>query len=154
LNIGQHDELGEQMDIEVDVEELKYNAGEMRKKYQALKTTLRKVQKSKNGRANPALFEQREQTLNDFKSKVLVVQQSLKELALGVERSIEKINEANNAAFEIVRKEFSKQFATVIPNKRADLRRVNPEGPLEEGVHFVISDLNSEEWREGRSASG
>jgi predicted ATP-grasp superfamily ATP-dependent carboligase len=70
LNIGQHDELGEQMDIEVDVEELKYNAGEMRKKYQALKTTLRKVQKSKNGRANPALFEQREQTLNDFKSKV------------------------------------------------------------------------------------
>lgn len=58
------------MDIEVDVEELKYNAGEMRKKYQALKTTLRKVQKSKNGRANPVLFEQREQTLNDFKSKV------------------------------------------------------------------------------------
>jgi hypothetical protein len=76
------------------------------------------------------------------------VQQSLKELALGVQRSIEKINEANNAAFEsesysyyqkrcitntpslVVRKEFSKQFATVIPNKRADLRRVNPEGPL------------------------
>jgi hypothetical protein len=28
------------------------------------------------------------------------VQQSLKELALGMERSIEKINEANNAAFE------------------------------------------------------
>lgn len=33
-------------------------------------------------------------------TKVQVVQQSLKELALGIERSIEKINEANNAAFE------------------------------------------------------
>ncbi len=59
-----------QMDVEVDVEELKYNAEEMRKKLQTLKSTLRELRKSKNGRANPALIEQREQTLNDFKNKV------------------------------------------------------------------------------------
>ena len=70
LRIDQDNEDNEQMDVEVDVEELKYNAEETRKKIHVLKTTLRDLKKSKNGRANPALIEQREQTLNDFKSKV------------------------------------------------------------------------------------
>lgn len=70
LRIDQSNEQGEQMEVEVDVEELKYDVGEMRKKYQALKATLRELIKSTGSRGHPSLIEQREQTLNDVKSKV------------------------------------------------------------------------------------
>jgi len=69
LKINDNERIGDQMDIEVDIEDLKYNAEEMRKKMQNLKISLRELRKNKNVRADPALIEQREQTLNDFKSK-------------------------------------------------------------------------------------
>jgi len=100
----------------------------------------------------PASLQSKKKQLEDFKQQLESIMRAICLLNEGIDLSLGKVAEANERAFQSVAAAFATYFHSLVPSKKAQLRKVDPKGLVDDGIRFFIQNIGSDgkcgEWKD------